>query len=209
MIDNLVSQNILSVHNYIINKKWSILFLIFGVLIAYALGKKFGLNNENFDDTANEPVVTNNIKNTEEFHSVDEKNQKDDMINKAIDRGVKNVKAMPIVTKTVSKPQCKKVDLKQYVHKSLVPDIDEYVNKDDVARHYISKKLLDKKYMLKESCKPIDVDYSKYISRDDLKNYYISKTSIDKKYIKKEGKINTIKSLFKLNYNINNIDDFK
>ena len=29
------------------------------------------------------------------------------------------------------------------------------------------------------------------------------------KYIKKEGKINTIKSLFKLNYNINNIDDFK
>jgi len=29
------------------------------------------------------------------------------------------------------------------------------------------------------------------------------------KYIKKEGKINTFKTLFKLNYNINNIDDFK
>jgi hypothetical protein len=185
MLDNLVSQNILNVHNYIINNKWTILFLIFGILIAYALGKKFGLNNENFDDTANE-VVRTDKKNTEEFHSPDEKNQKDDMINKAIDRGVKNVKTQPIVKNTVAKPTYKKIDLKQYVHKSLVPNIDEYVNKDDVARHYISKKLLDKKYMLKENCKPQDVDYSKYISRDDLKNYYISKTTLDKKYIKKE-----------------------
>lgn len=190
MLDNLVSQNILNLHSYIINNKWRILFLIFGVLIAYALGKKFGSNNENFEETPNDTNKKEDIsterKNTEEFHSPDERDQKDDMINKALDRGVKNVKAQPIITKTETKHKCKKVDLKQYVHKSLVPDIDEYVSKDDVARHYISKKLLDKKYMLKENCKPEEVDYSKYISRDDLKNFYVSKSALDKKYIKKE-----------------------
>ena len=194
MINNLISQNILNTHSYIINNKWRILFLIFGILIAYALGKKFGLNKENFDDHKNEPVSkkdeatkdTKNSNKTEKFHSPDEQNQKDDMINKAIDRGVKNIKAEPIVTKTDVKPKCNKVDLKQYVHKSLVPDIDEYVSKDDLSRHYISKKLLDKQYMLKESCKPVNVDYSKYISREDLKTYYVSKMNIDKKYIKKE-----------------------
>lgn len=46
--------------------------------------------------------------------------------------------------------------------------------------------MLDKKYMLKESCKPVDIDYTKYISRDDLKDHYVSKMKIDKKYMKKE-----------------------
>jgi hypothetical protein len=191
MSNNSIFRNILNLHSYIFNNKWKILFLVFGVLIAYALGKKFGLKNENFDDTKNSDTIKSEDnaiekKNTEEFHSVDEQNQKDDMINKAIDRGVKNVKAQPIITETNKKNKLKKIDLKQYVHKSLVPDIDDYVNKDDVARHYISKKLLDKKYMLKENCKPQDIDYSKYISRDDLQNYYISKSILDKKYIKKD-----------------------
>lgn len=191
MSNNSIFRNILNLHSYINNNKWKILFLVFGVLIAFALGKKFGLKNENFDDTKNSDTMksednTIEKKNTEEFHSADEQNQKDDMINKAIDRGVKNVKAQPIITETNKKNKLKKIDLKQYVHKSLVPDIDDYVNKDDVARHYISKKLLDKKYMLKENCKPQDIDYSKYISRDDLQNYYISKSILDKKYIKKD-----------------------
>ena len=179
MINNFISQNILKLHSNITNNKWSILFLIFGILIAYALGKKLGLKTENFDDNKNKLV-------SEKFHSPNENNQKDDMINKAIDRGVKNVKSEPIITKKTEKHKCKKVDLKQYVHKTLVPDIDEYVSKDDVGRNYISKKVLDKKYMLKESCKPVDVDYTKYISRDALKDHYVSKMNIDKKYIKKE-----------------------
>jgi hypothetical protein len=186
MADNLVSQNILNLNNYIINNKWLILFLIFGVLIAYALGKKFGLNNENFNNETVKKSKIDNDKTTEDFHSNDSKNEKDDMINRAIDRGVKNIKAEPIIKKTVAKPKCKKVDLTQYVHKSLVPDIDDYVPKDTVDRFYISNKNLDKNYMLKKNCKPKDVDYTKFISRDDLKNYYVSKTRLDKKYIKKE-----------------------
>ena len=186
MADNLVSQNILNLNNYIINNKWRILFLIFGVLIAYALGKKFGLTNENFNDETIKKSKIDNDKTTEDFHSNDSKNEKDDMINRAIDRGVKNIKAEPIIKKTISKPKCRKVDLTQYVHKSLVPDIDDYVSKDTVDRFYISNKNLDKNYMLKKNCKPKDVDYTKFISRDDLKNYYVSKTRLDKSYIKKE-----------------------
>jgi hypothetical protein len=179
MINNFISENILKLHSNIINNKWSILFLIFGILIAYALGKKLGLKRENFDDNKNKLV-------SEKFHSPNENNQKDDMINKAIERGVKNVKSEPIITKKTEKHKFNKVDLKQYVHKTLVPDIDDYVSKDDVGRNYISKKMLDKKYMLKESCKPVDVDYTKYISRDVLKDQYVSKMNIEKKYIKKE-----------------------
>lgn len=190
MADNIVSQYILNinnyilnVNNYIINNKWRILFLIFGILIAYALGKKFGLNNENFSDETIKKSKIDKDKTTEDFHS---NNEKDDMINRAIDRGVKNIKAEPIIKKRVSKPKCKKVDLTQYVHKSLVPDIDDYVSKDTVDRFYISNKNLDKKYMLKNDCKPKDVDHTKFISRDDLKKHYVSKSQLDKNYIKKE-----------------------
>lgn len=176
MLDIQISNYILNLHSYINNNKWRILFIIFGVLIAYALGKKFGLKNENFNDK----------NQNEDFHSGDEKSHKDDMINKAIDRGVKNIKAEPIVKRKEYKSKCRKVDLKQYVHKSLVPDIDDYVTKDHVERHYISKKDLDKRYMLKKNCKPEEIDYTKYISKDDVKNYYVSKSSFEKKYMKKE-----------------------
>jgi hypothetical protein len=194
-----LSKSIVAVNDFFVNNKWTILILIFGILIAFALGKRFssyGMTQaqEDFDaDTeSNADTVSNadtesnadadDESTIEEFHDVQEN---DDKINKALDRGEKSIKLPRRNRKIFEKPKCKKVDLKNFVHKSLVPDMDDYISKDDVDRYYMPKIMVDKKYMLKKSCSPKEVDYSKYVSRRDLKRYYIPKRSLDKNYMKK------------------------
>jgi hypothetical protein len=121
--------------------KWSSIFILFAIMVAYSIGKQYAKNQtqEDFMDDLeayadNKPVLIDLPK----------KPKKKKIIASA------SCPEMPDLNKYMLKTELP--NLNDYVHKSLVPDLENYLSKPYVRQNFVSKIKLNEEYMLKSEC---------------------------------------------------------
>jgi hypothetical protein len=130
--------------------KWTILFIVFGILISYSVGKSMALNNKDNDEYFDNRCVKQ--KKLYEDNKPVKCEETEEVIEKETVASASCPK-MPNMKDYMRKEDCP--DLSEYVHKSLIPDLNKYVSKNYVKENYISRELLKKNYMRKCDCRPI------------------------------------------------------
>lgn len=128
------------------DNKWTIVFIVFGILIAYSVGKSMaGSTKENFE-TRCEKEKTLYEDNKPKCDSDDEPKEKKTIASASCPEA-------PDMKKYMRKEDCP--DITDYVHKSLMPDLSKYLSKQYVQDNYISRESLKKNYMRKCDCRPL------------------------------------------------------
>jgi hypothetical protein len=130
--------------------KWTILFIVFGILIAYSVGKSIAENNEDKPEYFENRCIKQ--KRLYEDNKPVKCEEKDEVVKKVTVASASCPK-MPNMKDYMRKEDCP--DLSDYVHKSLLPDLNNYISKNYVKENYISRELLKKNYMRKCDCRPI------------------------------------------------------
>jgi hypothetical protein len=141
--------------SYLDENKWLILFVIFGILISYSLGKKYALTSQTaINNTVIEPekVAENFIVDKTKTSAIKcNKKRCDDMA-----CGVRKVpkKISKPSPKKSPKPSPKKDNPCRSNKYMCMEDIEKiYISKDDVIKNYISRRELDKNYIPKHMCR--------------------------------------------------------
>jgi len=121
--------------------KWSSIFIIFGIMVAYSIGKQYAQNQkqEDFMDDLDAYKDKKPI-----LKELPKKPKKKKIIASA------SCPEMPDLNKYILKTELP--NLNDYVHKSLVPDLQNYLSKPYVRQNFISKTKLDEEYILKTEC---------------------------------------------------------
>jgi len=128
--------------------KWTILFILFGILISYSVGKSIAVNkSENFE---NRCIKQKRLYEDNKPVQCEEKEEEEV---KKVTVASASCPQLPNMKDYMRKEDCP--DLSDYVHKSLIPDLNNYVSKNYVKENYISRDLLKKNYMRKCDCQPL------------------------------------------------------
>jgi hypothetical protein len=130
----------------LLDNKWTVLFIVFGILVAYSMGKTFANGNkiEDFESRCekeknlydNKPKIKENYENDES--SSDDEDDEDEPEPEQVEKKIK------IITGAInpSTPNLEKN----------CPDLNGYLSKEYVKKNYISKEKLNKNYMRKSNC---------------------------------------------------------
>lgn len=152
--------------------KWSSIFILFAIMVAYSIGKQYATNQtqEDFMDDLDayadkKPILKDLPKKP--------KNKK--IIASA------SCPEMPDLNKYILKTELP--NLNNYVHKSLVPDLQNYLSKPYVRQNFVSKTKLDEEYMLKTEC----------ISKNNKEEESVEEVSVEEEVIPE--KTTTVKEL--------------
>jgi hypothetical protein len=132
------------------DNKWTILFIVFGILIAYSVGKSIATSSnqaENFETRCEKEKKL--YENNKPVKCDDEEVE----VIKKVTVASASCPKTPDMKDYMRKEDCP--DLSDYVHKSLIPDLNKYISKEYVKQNYISRDLLKKNYMRKCDCRPV------------------------------------------------------
>jgi len=134
------------------DNKWTILFIVLGILIAYSVGKS--LAGPSSQDEYFETRCEKEKKLYENNKPVkcEEEDEEEVVEVKKVTVASASCPKTPNMNDYIRKEDCP--DLTNYVHKSLIPDINKYVSKEYVKQNYISREILNKNYMRKSDCNP-------------------------------------------------------
>lgn len=158
-----ILKSVKPVIDWLVENKWSLVFIIFGILVAFSIGQQLAEGKrEHFDDEPASPPEEEKDRCDKQKDMYADNKPCEDCDTKP-KKKVKRVK--------VASASCPEApDMSQYVLKKDVPDLSEYVHKSLVPNmsNYMSKSEVDSNYMLKSACKmnePTKED--KEISSDD------------------------------------------
>jgi len=130
---------------YILENKWSLLFIVFGILVAYSIGQQMANNKvslkENFESRCEKEKRLYEDNKPCEICEEDKPKKKKIIASASCPK-------MPDMNKYVLKKNVP--DLKDYIHKSLLPDMDKYMLKEYVKDNYVRR----------SDCKVVDEDDS-------------------------------------------------
>ena len=151
--------------------KWSSIFILFAILVAYSIGKQYAKNQTQEDFMDDLDAYADKKPPVKELPK---KEKKKKIIASA------SCPEMPDLNKYMLKTESP--DLKDYVHKSLVPDLKNYLSKPFIRKNFVSKTKLNEE--LRQLVDPINTlyDYMKESktgsfwaltasSKDDIKAY--------------------------------------
>ena len=159
-------KELLTYGKTLLDNKWTVLFIVFGILVAYSMGKSFATGNkiEDFETRCEKEknLYDDNkpkIEEKDEDEDEDEDDEEDDEP-EPVEKKVKTIAAAinPSTSNTstsntsTSNLEINCPDLSNYTHKSLIPDLSGYLSKEYVRTNYISKEKLNKNYVRKSDC---------------------------------------------------------
>ena len=145
----------------LLDNKWTVLFIVFGILVAYSMGKSLAKGNkiEDFETSCEKEknLYDNNPQIKEKYtNEVDEDDEDDEDEDEPEPEPVaKKIKTIASASASASSSNSNKEDcpdLSNYIHKSIIPDLNGYLSKEYVKQNYISRETLKKNYMRKCDC---------------------------------------------------------
>ena len=150
-------KELLTYGKTLLDNKWTILFIVFGILVAYSMGKSFANGNkiEDFETRCEKEknLYDNNKPKIEEKDDDSEDDDADDEDKPVQEPVEKKVKSIAVASNpSTSNLEINCPDLSNYTHKSLIPDLSGYLSKEYVRKNYISKEKLNENYMRKNDC---------------------------------------------------------
>ena len=153
-------KELLTYGKTLLDNKWTILFIVFGILVAYSMGKSFANGNkiEDFETRCEKEknLYDNNKPKIEEKDDddSDDDDDEDEPVQEPNQESVeKKVKSIAVASNpSTSNLEINCPDLSNYTHKSLIPDLSGYLSKEYVRKNYISKEKLNENYMRKNDC---------------------------------------------------------
>jgi len=171
------------------DNKWNILFVVFGILIAYSVGKSMAVsqNKETFESRCEKEKTL--YENNKPPCDMDDDADDDEGDEEKITVASASCPQMPDMKSYMRKEDCP--DLSDYMHKSLIPDLNKYISRESVKENYISRETLKKNYMRKCDCRqlppkeepiqeldepPCDIDPPKKIACDTVPTSKINPT---------------------------------
>jgi hypothetical protein len=165
--------------------KWSSIFILFAILVAYSIGKQYAKNQTQEDFMDDLDAYADKKPPLKELPK---KQKKKKIIASA------SCPEMPDLNKYILKTELP--DLKDYVHKSLVPDLQNYLSKPFIRKNFVSKTKLNEEYMLKTECISNDNKEAELTEEEEsIDEEVITEKNTSKKQEKiKSQKNNTSKS---------------
>ena len=163
-------KELLTYGKTLLDNKWTIIFIVFGILVAYSMGKSLATGNkiEDFETRCEKEknLYDDNKPNIEEK---DEDDTDDDDDDDEPEPNNKKVKTIAAAVNPSSSPnlEIKCPDLSNYTHKSLIPDLSGYLSKEYVRKNYISKEKLNKNYLRKSDCAALSHKDEPIVELDD------------------------------------------
>jgi hypothetical protein len=148
--------------------KWSSIFILFAIMVAYSIGKQYAKNQtqEDFMDDLDAYADKKPV-----LKELPPKPKKKKIIASA------SCPEMPDLNKYILKTAIP--NLNDYVHKSLVPDLQNYLSKPYVRQNFVSKTKLDEEYMLKTEC----------VSKNNKEEESLEEESVEEEVITKKKTI--------------------
>jgi hypothetical protein len=152
-------KELLTYGKTLLDNKWTVLFIVFGILVAYSMGKSFATGNkiEDFETRCEKEknLYDDNKPKLKEKDEDDEDDEDDDSEDdggepEPVEKKIKTIASANNPSTSNSEMKCP--DLSQYTHKSLIPDLSGYLSKEYVKKNYISKEKLNKNYVRKSDC---------------------------------------------------------
>jgi hypothetical protein len=187
-------KELLTYGKTLLDNKWTILFIVFGILVAYSIGKSFATGNkiEDFETRCekeknlyddNKPKLKEKDDDEDEDDDDDEDDEDEP---EPVEKKVKTIAAAinpPTSNPSTSNSEMKCPDLSQYTHKSLIPDLSGYLSKEYVRTNYMSKEKLNKNYIRKSDCVALSHKDQPIVEISTLPSNKKEKVNVEDKHI--------------------------